>query len=76
MGQTLAMAILQTAVVGLVTRFRLALPPPGGAGDADVCPASRRAPGGVTGELLEVKECLMLTAHAAGGAVLRLEERV
>ena len=76
MGQTLAVAILQAAVVGLVTRFRLSLPPPGGAGDGDVCPASRATPDGVTGEVLELKEVLMLTAHPAGGAVLVLEERM
>jgi hypothetical protein len=76
MGQTLAMAILHTAVVGLVTRFRLSLPAPGGAGDGDVCPASRTTADGLTGEVLDVKEVLMLTAHPAGGAVLVLEERV
>ena len=76
MGQTLAMAILHAAVAGLVTRFRLGLPAPGGARDADVCPLSRATPGGLTGEVLDVKEVLMLTAHPAGGAVLVLEERV
>jgi hypothetical protein len=67
---------VHTAVLGLVSRFRLRLPPPGGAGDADICPASRAGPVGRAGEVLDVKEVLMLTAHAAGGAVLVLEERV